>query len=480
MDVTCSFWYTSLCALPHGKNACERGAIIKPVVRSYPMSKANVVLGCFYGDEGKGKLIDYLGCDADYAIRATGGDNAGHSVEADGVKYAMHLIPSGMLSGHTYGVIGNGVVLNPKVLLEEIDNLVAHGFDVEKYLRVSNTAHIILPQHIALDIAQESTRENKIGTTHRGIGPTYCDKFQRAGLRLGDLYVEDAAERIRDAVQRNNLLLEMYYGFSPDSFDFALDYESVLAQYQEYAERLRPYVCDTVSLIHNALDDDKTMIVEGAQAALLDIDFGTYPFVTSSNPTIGGIITGSGLAANNIGEVYGVIKAYASKVGEGPFPTEQNNEIGDTIRELGHEYGTTTGRPRRCGWLDLVTLRYVARINGITGLCLNHLDTVGKLDEINVCVAYELPDGTVTKDFSPSLEWLEGVKPIYATYKGGFEIDGVTSFDELPTRAVEYIDVIEQVTKIPVTFIGTGAGREAIIDCRDEDGKGQFCWQRIR
>lgn len=442
------------------------------------MSKANVVLGCFYGDEGKGKLIDYLGCDAEYAIRATGGDNAGHSVKANGVEYAMHLIPSGMLSGHTYGIIGNGVVLNPKVLLEEIDTLISYGHDVEKYLRVSDSAHVILPQHIALDIAQEEKRTNKIGTTHRGIGPTYCDKFQREGLRLGDLYAGDADARIYEAVQRNNLLLETYYGVSLDSFEFALDYESILAQYLEYADQLHPYVCDTVSLIHNSLDDDKTMIVEGAQAALLDIDFGTYPFVTSSNPTIGGIITGSGLAANNIGEVYGVIKAYASKVGEGPFPTEQNNEIGDVIRELGHEYGTTTGRPRRCGWLDLVSLKYVARINGLTGLCLNHLDTVGKLDEINVCVGYRLLDGTITTDFSPSLEWLENVEPVYATYKGNFEVDGVTSFDELPIRAIEYIDAIENIVKVPVAFIGTGAGREAIIDNRDENGKGIFCWQR--
>lgn len=427
------------------------------------MSKANVVLGCFYGDEGKGKLIDYLGGESNYAVRATGGDNAGHTIHANGVKYAMHLIPSGMLSGHTYSIIGNGVVLNPKILIREIDNLIDHGYDVKKYLRVSDAAQVIFPQHIALDIALESMREDKIGTTKRGIGPAYCEKFQRSGIRVADLYADDFDEMLAEFVSRNNELIE-HYGFDLDSFDFALDYESVLDQYAAYAAAIEPFVCDTVSFIHNALEAGNDMIVEGAQAALLDIDFGTYPFVTSSNPTIGGILTGSGLSAGNIGEVYGVIKAYASKVGEGPFPTEQDNEVGDVIRDLGHEYGTTTGRPRRCGWLDLVALRYVSRVNGLTGLCVNHLDTVGKLNEIKVCVAYELPDGTVTTDFSANLEFLTSVKPIYETFEGGFNIDGVTSYDDLPKKAKQYIDAIEISTGVKVKFIGTGAGREAMIE----------------
>lgn len=426
------------------------------------MSKANVVLGCFYGDEGKGKLIDHLGCDAEYAIRATGGDNAGHTIKVDGVKYAMHLVPSGILSGKTFGIIGNGVVLNPKILLKEIAVLKDNGYDVDSYLRISDAAHVIFPQHLALDIALEEMRENKIGTTHRGIGPAYCDKFQRSGIRMGDLYSDDFEKKLADFVNRNNKLIEDY-GFTLDGFEFALDYESVLEQYKGYAEALAPYVCDTVSLIHNALENGCSMIVEGAQAALLDIDFGTYPFVTSSNPTIGGILTGSGLAANNIGEVYGVIKAYASKVGEGPFPTEQVNETGDEIRELGHEYGTTTGRPRRCGWLDLVALKYVKRINGLTGLCVNHLDTVGKLDEIKMCVAYELPDGTVTTDFSANLTFLDAVKPVYETFEGGFDIAGATTYEELPDGAKRYIEAIERVAGVEVKFIGTGAEREAII-----------------
>lgn len=426
------------------------------------MSKANVVLGCFYGDEGKGKLIDHLGCNAKYAVRATGGDNAGHTIKVNGVKYAMHLVPSGILSGNTYGIIGNGVVLNPKVLLKEIDVLKENGYDVEKYLKISDAAQVIFPQHIALDIALEEMRKNKIGTTHRGIGPAYCEKFQRSGIRMSDLYADDFEEALAEFVERNNALIE-HYGFDIDGFDFPLDFDSVYQQYTEYADILDPYVCDTVSLIHNALENDCPMIVEGAQAALLDIDFGTYPFVTSSNPTIGGILTGSGLAANNIEEVFGVIKAYASKVGEGPFPTEQDNETGDIIRDLGHEYGTTTGRPRRCGWLDLVALRYVKRINGLTGLCLNHLDTVGNLDEIKMCVAYRLPDGSITRDFSSNLEFLDEVEPVYETFEGDFDIAGATSYGALPERAKRYIEAIEEFAEVPVKFIGTGAEREAII-----------------
>lgn len=426
------------------------------------MSKANVVLGCFYGDEGKGKLIDHLGCNAKYAVRATGGDNAGHTIKVNGVKYAMHLVPSGILSGSTYGVIGNGVVLNPKVLLKEIDVLKENGYDVEKYLKISDAAQVIFPQHIALDIALEEMRKSKIGTTHRGIGPAYCEKFQRSGIRMSDLYADVFDEVLAEFVERNNALIT-HYGFDIDGFDFPLDFDSVYEQYTKYANMLDPYVCDTVSLIQNALENDCPMIVEGAQAALLDIDFGTYPFVTSSNPTIGGILTGSGLAANNIGEVYGVIKAYASKVGEGPFPTEQDNETGDIIRDLGHEYGTTTGRPRRCGWLDLVALRYVKRINGLTGLCLNHLDTVGKLDEIKMCVAYRLPDGSVTRDFSSNLEFLDEVEPVYEVFEGDFDIAGATSYDALPERAKRYIEAIEEFAEVPVKFIGTGAEREAII-----------------
>ena len=315
------------------------------------MSKVDVVIGCFYGDEGKGKVIDYLATNADIAVRATGGDNAGHTIEANGVKYAMRLIPSGILSGHTIGVIGNGVVMNPEVLLGEIANLKAHGYDIDNHLKISDKTHVILPYHPMLDRALEKARKaSKIGTTCRGIGPTYCDKYERAGLRVEDLYADNFKSRLEELVESRKALLK-FYDPEDTTIDEKLNFENVYKTYSEYAEQLKPFVCDTVTYLHKALEEDKKVIVEGAQATLLDIDFGSYPYVTSSNPTIGGIITGTGLSASDIGNVYGIIKAYSSRVGEGPFVTELLDETGDKIRDLGHEYGTVSGRPRRCGWL---------------------------------------------------------------------------------------------------------------------------------
>lgn len=426
------------------------------------MSKVDVVIGCFYGDEGKGKVIDYLAADADIAVRATGGDNAGHTIKVNGVKYAMHLIPSGILSGHTVGIIGNGVVLNPEVLLEEIDNLKAHGYDVEHYLKISEKAHVILPYHRMLDVALEKVRKAKIGTTGKGIGPSYCDKYERCGLRMEDLYAPNFEEKLRELTASRTALLK-FYDPENESYDEALNFDKLYAQYRDYAEQLRPYVCDTLTYLHKALEQDQSVVVEGAQATLLDIDFGSYPFVTSSNPTIGGILTGSGLSAADIGNVYGVIKAYSSRVGEGPYVTELLDATGDRIRELGHEYGTTTGRPRRCGWLDLVALKYAKRVNGLTALSVNHLDTIGKFDKIQVCVAYDC-NGTQTEDFTTNLSVLNGAKPIYRELEGNFgEISGCTTFEELPKAAQDYIRFIEDYIGIPVKFIGTGADREAMI-----------------
>lgn len=427
------------------------------------MSKVDVVLGCFYGDEGKGKVIDYLAADADIAVRATGGDNAGHTIKVDGVKYAMHLIPSGILSGHTIGVIGNGVVLNPAVLLEEIENLKAHGYDVENHLKISEKAHIILPYHRMMDVALEKARAaSKIGTTGKGIGPAYCDKYERCGLRAEDLYAPNFEEKLGELVEAKKALLK-FYDPEDTSIDEILDFERVRQVYSDYAEQLKPYVCDTVTYLHKALESDKKVVVEGAQATLLDIDFGSYPFVTSSNPTIGGIITGTGLSASDIGNVYGVIKAYSSRVGAGPYVTELLDEVGDKIRELGHEYGTTTGRPRRCGWLDLVTLKYAKRINGLTALSVNHLDTIGKFDKIKVCVAYDV-NGNVTEDFSTNLDFLNGAKPVYREFDGNFgDLTSCESFEELPENAKIYIRFIEEYIGTPVKFIGTGADREAMI-----------------
>lgn len=426
------------------------------------MSKVDVVIGCFYGDEGKGKVIDYLAADADIAVRATGGDNAGHTIKVDGVKYAMHLVPSGILSGHTVGVIGNGVVLNPEVLLEEVANLKAHGYDVEHYLKISDKTHVILPYHRMLDKALEKARKSKIGTTGKGIGPTYCDKYERCGLRIEDLYSPKFKEKLMELTESRKALLK-FYDPSDETVDEALDFDKLYQDYSSYAEQLRPYVCDTVTLLHKALERDEKVIVEGAQATLLDIDFGSYPFVTSSNPTIGGILTGTGLSASDIGNVYGVIKAYSSRVGEGPFVTELLDETGDRIRELGHEYGTTTGRPRRCGWLDLVTIKYAKRVNGLTALAVNHLDTIGKFDKIKVCVAYDC-SGTITEDFSTNLEFLSGAKPVYKELDGNFgDLSGCASFEELPKAAQDYIRFIEEYMGVPVKFIGTGADREAML-----------------
>lgn len=426
------------------------------------MSKADVVIGCFYGDEGKGKVIDYLAADADIAVRATGGDNAGHTIKVDGVKYAMHLIPSGILSGHTTGIIGNGVVLNPEVLLKEIDNLTEHGYDVEHYLKISDKTHVILPYHSMLDVALEKVRTSKIGTTGKGIGPSYCDKFERSGLRMEDFYSASFRDKLKELVESRKALLKFY---DPDNRDIdrVLDFGTIYETYSSYGQRLRPFVCDTITLLHKALEQNKKVIVEGAQATLLDIDFGSYPYVTSSNPTIGGILTGTGLSASDIGNVYGIIKAYSSRVGEGPYVTELLDATGDRIRELGHEYGTTTGRPRRCGWLDLVTLKYAKRVNGLTALSVNHLDTIGKFDQIRVCVAYDC-GGHVTEDFSTNLEFLNRAKPVYKEFPGNFgDISRCTSFEELPDNAKAYIGFIEEYMGIPVKFIGTGADREEML-----------------
>lgn len=419
-------------------------------------SKVDVVLGTFYGDEGKGKIIDYLGSNADIAVRCSGGNNAGHTIEVDGIKFAFHLIPSGILNKGTIAVIGNGVVVDPKVLIEEMENLKEHGYSADN-LRISDKAHIILPYHVEMDkLLEENRGSNKIGTTARGIGPAYCDKYERCGIRAEDLISDRFEELLTININNKNKIFEMY-GHE------TVDLEKTLADYKEYAKILKPYITDTVTLIHNALDEGKKVICEGAQATLLDIDFGSYPFVTSSNPSIGGVCTGSGVGAIDIGEVYGVLKAYSSRVGAGPYVTEQNNEIGDTIRELGHEYGTTTKRPRRCGWLDLVALKYAVRLNGITGLAVNHVDTIGKLDNIKLCVAYNC-NGKETTDFSTNVDFLNNSYAVYEDFDGNFgDISNCKSFEELPDNAKKYLRRIEEFTGVPVKFIGTGAGREDMI-----------------
>ncbi len=422
------------------------------------MNKVDVVLGSFYGDEGKGKIIDYLSQNADISVRCTGGNNAGHSIEIDGKKFAFHLIPSGILNKNTLAVIGNGVVIDPRVLIEEIENLKANGYSTEN-LRISDRAHVIFPYHIEMDKLQEELRkEDKIGTTARGIGPVYCDKFERCGIRIGDLVNKKFEKQLRKNIENKNRLFEVYGHDQVNASD-------IIAKYNEYAEILKPYVVDTVTLLHNALEENKKILCEGAQATLLDIDFGSYPYVTSSNPTVGGVCTGTGIGAKYIGEVYGVLKAYSSRVGEGPYLTEQKNEIGDTIRELGHEYGTTTKRPRRCGWLDLVALKYASMVNGLTGLAINHVDTIGKLDKIKLCVGYK-KDGKVSMNFSTDADYLENCEPVYEEFEGNFgDISNIKNREDLPENAKKYLNRIEEIVNVPIKFIGTGAGREAMIIC---------------
>lgn len=419
------------------------------------MSKIDVVLGTFFGDEGKGKIIDYLATKSDVTVRCSGGNNAGHTIKVNGKKYAFHLAPSGILTKGTIAVIGNGVVIDPKVLIEELEVLVADGYSIEN-LKISDKANVIMPYHIEMDKLLEANRgDGKIGTTARGIGPCYCDKYERCGIRMEDLIGDTFETKVRTNVKNKNVIFKAYGRKG-------LDADEIIKQYKPYADYLKNYVCDTINLLHSYLEQGKTMLCEGAQATLLDIDFGSYPFVTSSSPSVGGVCIGTGLAASDVGEVYGVLKAYSSRVGEGPYITEQDNEIGDMIRELGHEYGATTKRPRRCGWLDLVALKYAVKINGITGLAINHVDTIGKLPSFKVCIAYNR-GGEITTDYSTNEKFQNECIPIYEEFEGNFEIGDAKTYDELPDKAKKYLSRIEEIVGVPVKFIGTGAGREALI-----------------
>lgn len=416
----------------------------------------SVVLGAFYGDEGKGKIIDYLSKESDYAVRFSGGNNAGHTIEVDGKKFAFHLIPSGILNQNVKAILGNGVVIDPKILIEEINNLKENGYAVNN-LYISDKAHLILPYHIKLDEMLEDIRGNKkIGTTKRGIGPAYSDKFERSGIRMQDFIGPDFKELLKVNITNKNKILKSF-GYEE------IDFEKVYKEYKEYALILKPYICNTTTMLHKAIKNNEKVLCEGAQATLLDIDFGTYPYVTSSNPTIGGASTGTGIGSKYLDEVYGVIKAYSSRVGEGPYVTELKDDIGNKIRELGHEYGTTTKRPRRCGWLDLVALNYAVMVNGITALAVNHLDTVGKLDKIKLCVAYEI-NGKREEYFNTNLEFLENAKPIYEEFSGNFgNLSKCKKYEDLPDNAKKYIERIEALTDTKVKFIGTGPGRNDII-----------------
>ncbi len=419
---------------------------------------AVVVVGAQWGDEGKGKIVDLLASKADMVVRYQGGNNAGHTVKIDDEVFKLHLVPSGILSEGVVCVIGNGVVVDPAVLIDEMDSLAARGIDVSR-LVVSENAHVIMPYHKTLDRLQEEAKgDEKIGTTGRGIGPCYTDKIARFGLRMADLVDPEAlSDRLDLVLPYVNSLLEKVYG------DKRLNKKDLIDELSPNAERLRDVVADTSLLVNEALDRGRNVLFEGAQGTLLDIDHGTYPFVTSSSATAGGASTGSGVGPTRIDEVIGIAKSYTTRVGEGPFPSEQTNEIGDWIRVRGNEYGTTTGRPRRCGWFDAVMVRYSVRVNGLTSLALMHLDTLAGLDRVQICVAYEI-DGQRVNHFPNNLRVLKQCRPVFEEMDGWKgDLSGARGLDDLPANARRYVDRVSELIGIPVTMISVGGKRTETI-----------------
>lgn len=417
-----------------------------------------VVVGAQWGDEGKGKIVDLLASKADVVVRYQGGNNAGHTVKIDDEVFKLHLIPSGILSQGVVCVIGNGVVVDPAVLIQEMDSLAARGIDISR-LVVSENAHVIMPYHKVLDRVQEEAKgDEKIGTTGRGIGPCYTDKIARFGLRMADLVDPEAlSDRLDLVLPYVNSLLEKVYG------DKGFSKQDLIDELSPIAERLRGMVADTSLLVNEALDRGRNVLFEGAQGTLLDIDHGTYPFVTSSSATAGGASTGSGVGPTRIDKVIGIAKSYTTRVGEGPFPSEQKNEVGDWIRVRGNEYGTTTGRPRRCGWFDAVMVRYSARVNGLTSLALMHLDTLAGLDRVQICVAYAI-DGRRVDHFPNNLRVLKQCKPVFEEMDGWKgDLSGARSLDDLPANARRYIDRISELIGIPITVISVGGKRTETI-----------------
>lgn len=414
-----------------------------------------VVVGTQWGDEGKGKITDFLSANAEVIARYQGGDNAGHTIVIDGKKFKLHLIPSGIFFPEKISVIGNGVVINPKSLVKELAYLHEEGVTTDS-LRISDRAHVILPYHIELDRLQEEAKgDNKIGTTIKGIGPAYMDKAARVGIRIADLLDRDVfAERLRINLEEKNRLFTKLYN-AP-----ALSFDDIFEEYYEYGQQIKQYVTDTSVILNDALDNGKRVLFEGAQGVMLDIDQGTYPFVTSSNPVAGGVTIGSGVGPSKIDKVVGVCKAYTSRVGDGPFPTELSDEIGDRIREVGHEYGTTTGRPRRVGWFDSVVMRHSRRVSGITNLSLNSIDVLSGLDKVKICVAYDL-DGERIDHYPASLEQLKRCKPIYEELPGWSEdITGVRHLDELPENARNYVRRVGELVGVRISTFSVGPDRD--------------------
>lgn len=418
---------------------------------------AFIVLGAQWGDEGKGKMTDYLAEEADVVVRFQGGNNAGHTVEVGDKQYKLHLIPSGILYDDKVNVIGNGVVVDPQALFEEISYLEGLGAKITpEKLIISDRAHLIMPYHKVLDRLKEKARgKNDIGTTGKGIGPCYTDKFERCGIRVCDLLHEEVfEEKLRENVKMKNDMITKVLGGE------ALDVEKILADYKEYAKKLRPFVKDTSVEVFDAIKSDKNVLFEGAQGMLLDIDYGTYPYVTSSNTTSGGVCNGTGVGPTLITNAIGIAKAYTTRVGKGPFPTELLDETGDWIREKGHEYGVTTGRSRRCGWLDLVILKTTARVCGLTSLAVTKIDTLAGLEKLKVCVGYKFEDKII--DYFPaSLEDLAKCEPIFEEFDGwGDEVADARSYDELPENAKKYLKKIEEFTQTRIAYVSVGPKRD--------------------
>lgn len=421
-----------------------------------------VILGAQWGDEGKGKIVDCLTEKADVVARFQGGHNAGHTVVIQDKQYILHLIPSGVLHPGKLCLIGNGVVIEPGALIKEINELKEQGLHVDDNLKVSKNAHVIMPYHMAIEKQKEASKgDKKIGTTGRGIGPSYMDKISRNGIRMVDLLWPDIfSEKLEANLDEINFLLTKKYGAEP------LDANAIYDTYMGHIDVLKDYIADTDIIINTYIDDKKNVLFEGAQGILLDIDHGTYPYVTSSNASVGGVCTGLGVAPTKIDTVLGIVKAYTTRVGGGPFPTEIHDDLGEKIRVRGGEYGATTGRPRRCGWLDFVALRHAVRINGLTGLIITKLDILDELDTIKVCVAYTF-NGQVIEEFPKEPHILEHCEPVLEEVPGWKATTvGATEFEALPEKAREYIAMIEKKLNVPVDMISTGQKRNEVITIR--------------
>jgi len=413
-----------------------------------------VVVGSQWGDEGKGKITDFLSEKADVVARYQGGDNAGHTIKFNGDTYKLHLIPSGIFYKEKICVLGNGMVINPKSLVEEINYLKEKNISVDN-LKISNRAHVILPYHIKMDqLEEEKKGMNKIGTTKKGIGPAYMDKMARVGIRMADLLDKEVfKEKLEQNLAEKNLLFTKVYGTEE------MKLEDIFEEYYNYGQQVKDYVCDTSVVLNNALDEGRKVLFEGAQGVMLDIDQGTYPFVTSSNPVAGGVTIGSGVGPSKINYVVGVAKAYTTRVGDGPFPTELKNEIGDQIRETGREYGTTTGRPRRVGWFDSVVVRHARRVSGITDLSLNSIDVLTGIPTLKICVAYRYK-GELLHEFPASLKVLAECEPVYEELPGWTEdITGCRTLEDLPANARYYIERVSELTGIPLSIFSVGPDR---------------------